>query len=65
MFVSHRICVTARDDGCSRPLTETAASFQLSRLPRCDRWQIGVAFDGLFAHMFAAVEQKYRESDSD
>src|SRR6266566_4292026 len=36
----------------------------LARLPGCDRWKIGVAFDGLFAHMFAAVEQKYRESDS-
>jgi len=40
-------------------------SFRLARLPGCDRWKIGVAFDRLFAHMFAAVEQEYRKGDSD
>src|SRR5207247_7047028 len=33
-------------------------SFRLARLPGCDRWKIGVAFDRLFAHVFAAVEQE-------
>jgi hypothetical protein len=40
-------------------------SFRLARLPGCDRWKIGVAFDRLFAYMFAAVEQEYRKRDSD
>src|SRR3982074_1958903 len=40
-------------------------SLQSARLPRCDRWKIGVAVDRLFAHMLAAGEQEYDESDSD
>ena len=36
-----------------------------ARLPRCDRWKIGVAVDRPFAHMLAASEQEYDESDSD
>jgi hypothetical protein len=40
-------------------------SLQSARLPSCDRWKIGVAVDRLFAHMLAAGEQEYDESDSD
>ena len=36
-------------------------SLQSARLPRCDRWKIGVAVDRLFAHMLAAGEQEYGE----
>ena len=36
-----------------------------ARLPRCDRWKIGVAVDRPFAHMLAAGEQEYGEADSD
>jgi hypothetical protein len=48
-----------------RPNSLRNGSFRLARLPGCDRWKIGVAFDSLFAHMFAAVEQEYRKGDSD
>ena len=50
---------------CSRVRRFLGMSFRLARLPGCDRWKIGVAFDRLFAHMFAAVEQEYRKGDSD
>ena len=64
-WFAFRVGTMARPDLVRHQVSVIFTGGGLARLPGCDRWKIGVAFDGLFAHMFAAVEQKYRESDSD
>src|SRR5262245_62655287 len=73
-FVRERLLPTVRSDNpqprCASPRDALhpgmlRASFCLLPFPRGDRGQISVAVDGLFAHVFPAIEQEYCESDRD
>ena len=48
-----------------RILGRLRASFGLFAFALCDRGQISIAIDGLFAHVFPAAEQEYCEGDRD